>query len=219
MNGDVYMNPFIRSDQYNFIKRQAQALVNGHATVNDRAVLNALQALSYEKVFGLFVEMTVDQKSLLNPIVGVKEKLDAEEFLETLKPYVIPFKEISETAIKKIFPKAKKLKIPSLENIDFKEISYLGWLDKGSNKKFLVVEYKNKLVGISGGYKVSNKKGICALCNRTEEIGMFTSSVKGVTQDAFITRGNYICQDSQKCNENIISLEKLNNFVELIQNK
>lgn len=213
------MNPFIRSDQYNFIKKQTQALVNGHATVNDRGVLNALRALSLEKVLGLFEESTEDQKSLLKPIVEIKEKFEAESFLETLKPYVIPFKEISETAIKKIFPKAKKLKIPSLENIDFKELSYLGWLDKGSNKKFLVIEYKNKLVGISGGYINSNKKGICALCNRTEEIGMFTSSVKGMTQDAFITRGNYICQDSQKCNENIISLDKLNKFVELIENK
>lgn len=213
------MNPFIRSDQYNFIKKQTQALVNGHATVNDRGVLNALRALSLEKALGLFEEAADDQKILLKPIVDIKEKLEAEGFLETLKPHVIPFKEINETAIKKIFPKAKKLKIPSLENIDFKEISYLGWLDKGSNKKFLVVEYKNKLVGISGGYKNSSKKGICALCSRTEEIGMFTSSVKGVTQDAFITRGNYICQDSQKCNENIVSLDKLNNFVELIQNK
>ena len=213
------MNPFIRSDQYNFIKKQTQSLVNGHATVNDRGVLNALRALSLEKVLGLFEESTEEHKILLNPIVEIKEKLEAEGFLETLKPHVIPFKEISETAIKKIFPKAKKLKIPSLENIDFKEISYLGWLDKGSNKKFLVIEYKNKLVGISGGYKGLNKKGICALCNRTEEIGMFTSSVKGLTQDAFITRGNYICQDSQKCNENIVSLDKLNKFVELIENK
>ena len=213
------MNPFIRSDQYNFIRKQTQALVNGHATVNDRGVLNALRALSLEKVLGLFEESTEEQKNLLNPLVDIKEKIEAEGFLNTLKPHVIPFKEISETAIKKIFPKAKKLKIPSLENIDFKEISYLGWLDKGSNKKFLVIGYKNKLVGISGGYKASNKKGICALCHRTEEIGMFTSSVKGLTQDAFITRGNYICQDSQKCNENIVSLDKLNKFVELIENK
>ncbi|SDO10442.1 FBP C-terminal treble-clef zinc-finger [Psychrobacillus sp. OK028] len=213
------MNPFIRSNQYNFIKKQTQVLVNGHATVNDQEVLNALRALSLEKVLWLFEEASEDQKNLLNPMVDIKEKLEAEDFLEILKPYVIPFKEISEAAIKKIFPKAKKLKIPSLENIDFKEISYLGWLDKGSNKKFLIIEYKNKLVGISGGYKDSNKKGICALCNRIEEIGMFTSSVKGLTQDAFITRGNYICRDSQKCNENIVSLDKLNNFVELIENK
>lgn len=213
------MNPFIRSDQYNFIKKRTQELVNGHATVNNREVLNALKALSLEKVLGLFEESTEDRKSLLEPIVDIKEKLDAEHFLEKLRPYIIPFKEVSEAAIKKIFPKAKKLKIPSLESIDFTGISYLGWLDKGSNKKFLVVEYKDKLVGISGGYKISNKKGICALCNRTEEIGMFTSSVKGVTQEAFITRGNYICQDSQKCNENIVSLDRLNNFVELIQNK
>ncbi|GAA3328929.1 hypothetical protein GCM10020331_074890 [Ectobacillus funiculus] len=37
---------------------------------------------------------------------------------------------------KKLFPKSeKKLKVPSLEHIDEREISYLGWNDQGSNKK------------------------------------------------------------------------------------
>ncbi|MEI4770239.1 FusB/FusC family EF-G-binding protein [Psychrobacillus sp. FJAT-51614] len=210
------MNPFIRSDQYNFIKNQTQALINGHATVNDQAVLKALKSLTIEKVLGLFEELNEEQKQLLNPIVDVKEKADVERFLEQTKPYIVPFKEIKEQTIKKLFPKAKKLKIPLLEEVDFKEISYLGWLDKGSNKKFLIVEHNGKLVGISGGYKNSNKKGICALCNRFEEIGMFTSAVKGATQDAYIKRGNYICQDSHKCNQNIVSDDKLNEFVELI---
>ncbi|KQL32424.1 FusB/FusC family EF-G-binding protein [Psychrobacillus sp. FJAT-21963] len=210
------MNPFIKSDQYNFIKYQTQNLINGHATVNDQAVLNALKSLTIEKVLGLFEELHEDQKLLLNPIVEVKEKSDAEVFLEKIKPYVVPFREIKEQTIKKLFPKAKKLKMPSLEQVDFSEISYLGWLDKGTNKKYLIVERHGKLIGISGGYKNSNKKGICTICNRFEEIGMFTSATKGATQDAYIKRGNYICQDSHKCNQNLLSHDKLDEFVELI---
>ena len=211
------MDPFIRNDQFNFIKKQGQALINGHSTVNDQRVLNALKSITSEKISNLFENLNEEQKQLLYPIIEIKEKADAEAFLEQIKPFVIPFKEVTEQTIKKLFPKVKKLKTPSLENIDFREISYLGWLDKGSNKKFLIVEHHGKLVGIIGDYTLSSKKGICALCNRTEEIGMFTSAVKGATQDAYIKRGNYICQDSQKCNHNLISLEKLNDFVNLIK--
>lgn len=211
------MHPFIRNDQFNFIKNQGQALINGHSTVNDQRVLNALKSLTSEKVSSLFENLNEEQKQLLHPIIEIKEKADAEALLEQIKPFVIPFKEVTEQTIKKLFPKVKKLKTPSLEDIDFREISYLGWLDKGSNKKFLIVEYHNKLVGILGDYTNSNKKGICALCNCIEEIGMFTSAVKGATQDAYIKRGNYICRDSQKCNRNLMSLDKLNEFVNLIK--
>lgn len=210
------MNPFIRSDQYNFIKNQTQILINGYLTVNDPGVINALKSLALEKVMAIFEDINEEQKDLLQTIVEIKEKAESEVFLEQIKQFVVPFKEIKEQTIKKLFPKAKKLKMPSLDEINLKEISYLGWIDKGSNKKFLIVEHNNKLVGISGGFHNSNKKGICALCNRIEEIGMFTSSTKGAAQDAFISRGNYICQDSQKCNQNLLSLDKLNEFVNLI---
>ncbi|MFE7150024.1 elongation factor G-binding protein, partial [Heyndrickxia sporothermodurans] len=35
------MEPFIRNDQFNFIKDQALVLANSHASVNDKAVLSA----------------------------------------------------------------------------------------------------------------------------------------------------------------------------------
>ncbi|QFG00242.1 elongation factor G-binding protein [Psychrobacillus glaciei] len=210
------MNPFIRNDQYNFIKNQTQILINGHLSVNDQGVINALKSLAKEKVLALFEDLSEEQANLLQSIVEVKEKVEAEVFLEQIKQFVIPFKEINEQTIKKIFPKAKKLKIPAIEKIDFKEITYLGWIDKGSNKKILILEHNSKHIGISGGFYNSNKKGICSLCNRFEEIGMFTSAIKGTTQDAYISRGNYICQDSQKCNQNLMSLDKLDEFFNLI---
>lgn len=211
------MEPFIRSDQYNFIKAQTQILINGHSTVNDIAVLNALKSMAGERVLQLFTEVSEDQKQLMEPIIEIKEKAHAEAFLLQLKPYVIPFKEVTEQTVKKLFPKAKKLKAPSLENIDLTEISYLGWDDKGSNKKYIVAYHINKLVGLQGTFKSINQKGICALCNRFEEVGMFMSETKGSEKGTFIKRGNYICQDSQKCNHNLITLDKLYDFIELLK--
>lgn len=129
---------------------------------------------------------------------------------------MIPFKEVTEKTIKKLFPKAKKIKVPILEDMDLNEISYWGWNDKGSNKKYIVAHHDHKHVGLQGTFKSINKKGICALCNHHEEIGMFLSETKGLAIGTFIKRGNYICEDSQKCNQNITTLDKLNDFIERI---
>ncbi|MCH1626386.1 FusB/FusC family EF-G-binding protein [Fredinandcohnia quinoae] len=210
------MEPFIRNEQFNFIRTQAQALVSGHTSVNDRVVLNAMKSLAIEKVIGLFIDISEEQRKVLQPIVEIEDKEQADEFLEKVKPFVIPFKTISEHAIKKLFPKVKKLKTPSLENIDLKEITYLGWDDKGSQKKYLITICENKLIGLQGTFKPLNKKGNCVICNKFEEIGMFMTETKGLTQGTFIKRGNYICKDSQKCNHNISSLEKLTDFISLL---
>jgi hypothetical protein len=210
------MEPYIRSDQYNFIKNQTQTLVNGHLSVNDRAVLNALKSLSIEKVLNLFPNITDEQKQLLQPIIEVKDKNDAEQFLSKVKSYVIPFKVITEQSIKKIFPKAKKLKLPNLDDLDLTELSYLGWDDIATNKKFIITYQNNKAVGLQGSFQSIYKKGICTICNKHEELGLFLTEKKGTVQGTYTKRGNYICQDSQKCNHNITTLDKLNEFISLV---
>ncbi|MCM3706247.1 MULTISPECIES: FusB/FusC family EF-G-binding protein [Cytobacillus] len=207
------MEPFIRNDQYNFIKYQTQVLINGHASVNDTGVLNALKSLSAEKVLGLFAELSEEQNRLLSPISDIKERDQADTFLADIMKYVIPFPSVTEQSIKKLFPKAKKLKMPAPENIDFKEISYLGWDDKGTNRKYMISLLDGKLTGIFGTFRPLGKKGICAICNKLEETGMFLTEIKGSQLGTYTKRGNYICQDSRKCNENLISLENLNDFI------
>ncbi|RFU69992.1 FusB/FusC family EF-G-binding protein [Bacillus sp. V59.32b] len=207
------MEPFIRSDQYNFIRAQTQILINGHAAANDIHVIHTLKNLAQEKVQKLFVELTDGQRQLINPILTVKDKTSAEAYLAELKAYVIPFKLITEQTLKKLFPKAKKLKLPLLEEIDLRELSYLGWNDKGSNKKFIIAPLDNRLKGLQGTFTPSNKKGICALCNGYEELGLFMSETKGSGQDNFIKRGNYICRDSLTCNHNLTELDKLHDFI------
>lgn len=210
------MEPFIRNDQYNFMKRQAQGLINGHASSNDANVLKALKSLTQEKVFNLFEELTEEQRELLQPIIGIRNKEQAEDFLTQLSPYRLPFKKVSEPTAKKLFPKVKKLKLPKLEEIDLTRVSYLGWNDSGTNRKYIIVERDGKLKGYFGTFKSSNQKGMCSICNTFEELGLFTAEIKGSTLDAYVKRGNYICYDSAKCNENLMQLEKLEEFIALI---
>ncbi|QDP39006.1 FusB/FusC family EF-G-binding protein [Radiobacillus deserti] len=216
------MEPFIRNDQFNYIKKQAQSIVNGHSTANDKGVLTAVKTMAMERSTQLFHELNEEQKKLLEPIVDIVNKEDSEQFLAVLKPYVIPFQEVREQTLKKLFPKVKKLKTPDLNKIDWRAISYLGWNDTGSEKKYLVLRdpEKEKLVGLQGSYKpLPNQKGICVICNHFEEVGLFVAQVKGNVQGTFTRRGNYICHDTEACNSRITSLDKLHDFMNRVRKK
>jgi hypothetical protein len=208
------MEPFIRSDQFNYIRTQTKILINAHSTSSDPKILAAVKELSLEKVYNLFTDLHEEQKELLRPLSEIKT--DADWFLAILRPYVIPFKELTEQTIKKLFPKAKKLKAPSLDHVDTREISYLSWIDHGSGKKFIVAPFDDKLIGLQGNYKPINQKGICTVCNGYEELGLFTTEKKGTVLGTYTSRGNYICEDSLKCNHNLIKLDRLHDFIELV---
>ena len=208
------MDAFIKTDQFQFIKAQAQYLINGYGTTNDMQVLNTLESLALERTLSLFTDITEEQLELLKPIVNVRNQLDADHYLSQIKQYVIPFNNVKQQTIQKLFPKVKKLKVPSLDSLDFKEISYLAWDDKGTNRRYIIFNSNNKLMGLYGKYTGSNVKGICALCNRHGKVGLFMTEKKGATQDTYRNKGNYICEDSIQCNQHITSQEKLINFVD-----
>lgn len=60
-------------------------------------------------------------------------------FLEIIKFYVILFKFFIEVGVKKLFLKVKKLKVFFVDSIDLMSIFYVSWIDKGLNRKFIVV--------------------------------------------------------------------------------
>src|SRR5690606_38507578 len=182
---------------YHFIKHQVKNLVSSYSTVKDPAVLKAVAFSSLDKVMNLFPDDEYD-KAIFDKIPEIDGEIQANFFLEELKPYVIPFKSVSEKTIEKLFPKAKKLKLPNMEEIDLKETSYLGWYDIRSERKYLVFDYNGKLIGINGTFR-NTTKGICSLCNALEEVGLFMANVKS-GKETYTNRGNYICNDSQKCN-------------------
>lgn len=210
------MEPFIRTDQYNFIRVQTRKLVNGHSTVNDADVIKALEAIVLENILAMFLNIREDQEQLIQPVVEIRDKEMAEKYLANLKQYVIPFS-TTEEAVRKLFRKVKKLSIPPLDKMDLKEVVYLSWLDNSTNKRYIVTLSENKLSGIYGTFTTINQKGICSLCNGLGEVGMFLAEIKGKDQGTFTKRGNYICSDSQKCNENLTSLDKLIDFVERLK--
>ncbi|MFN2745472.1 MULTISPECIES: FusB/FusC family EF-G-binding protein [Bacillus] len=206
------MEPFIRNDQYHFIQFQTDSLVQGHANVKDGNVLDALKSNAFHQVLDLFPDLSNDQKALLSKMVEVEDNSGAARFLAELEDLVIPFQQVTAAKVKKLFSKVKKLKTPEFEQMDFRRYSYLGWNDAGSGRKYMIVDIGGKLTGIYGTIRPSNKKGICSICNRAEEIGLFMSRVKS-GKETYTDRGNYICYDSETCNQNIMTLDHLNDFV------
>lgn len=207
---------FMRNDQYNFIKRQIQYLVNGHATVNDQHVIGALESLSIEKVHDLFTDLTEGQKEILNRVAEVDDKEEAEQLLSELESYIIPFTKPSEQKLKKLFPKVKKLKLPA-EGLDYNRMSFLSFDDIGTKKRYMIAPTQKGMIGLSGTYEETNVKQICAICNRLTNVCMFMTKTKGESIGTYTKKGNYICQDADNCNHSIVDLDKLYRFIENIK--
>ena len=208
--------PFLRNDQYNFIKRQVRQLVNGHASVNDQHVIGALESLSIEKVLDLFADVTVEQKEILNKMVEIEDKEEAEKFLVNLATYIIPFSEPSEQRLKKLFPKVKKLKLP-LEGLNYNRMTYLSFDDIGTKRRYIITPTQKGMIGLSGTYEESHVKQFCSICNRLTKSYMFLTKTKGEIAGTYTKKGNYICQDAEDCNQHVWTLEKLYEFVDNVK--
>ncbi|QCR34071.1 FusB/FusC family EF-G-binding protein [Lysinibacillus sp. SGAir0095] len=204
---------FITPEQFQFVKKQAKKVLNTYTTSKDQKVIQAIQALVQEEINTKITFSDIEQQLLLQPIFDIKSKEQLEQFLANIKQYVKPFKKPTETELKKLFPKDKKLKLPKLETYDWQETSYLSWFDSGTNRKYIVYREDGVLKGVRGTYSHSSKVGICTVCNQHAKVGMLLVSKKGADLGTYTKRGNYICEDSEFCNGSLSDLDKFTNFI------
>lgn len=207
------MESFIRADQYHFIEKQTASLVNSHSSTADHAVTSAMKAITQEKVMDAFEELTEEQKEIVAQVEHIKDEGDALFFLSRLKQYITPFPKMTEHQIKSFFPKVKKLQLPDLHEIPWHTLTYLGWTVLSSKRKYLITKHHGEWVGLQGDFTPSQKPGICSICHESENVGMFTLTHHNRTTDEVITRGNYICQNSEQCNHNMKDQAPLHHFV------
>ena len=184
---EVYKFVKVKQLVYQLIKLYRTNDMNSHKTQKD-FLLNEIN--------DIFKEKDIDISDFITSIDDVKlTKKKAEHLLNELKVYIQDFEIPSSSQLEKIFRKVKKLKRPDINLIDTKEISYLGWNDNSSNRKYIV--YKNlddKFEGIYGEISPNKTK-------HNKSSGTYTK------------KGDYICYDSFKCNQN---LDDINNLYEFI---
>ncbi len=212
--------PFIRNHQYNVIRKQADQLKKALNTVSDRKVLESVRDTVQSKLHEAFPEATELQIATLEKLAAIPSADEIPSCVDSLEPYRTAFGEVTEAQLKKLFPKNKKLKVPALASIDYRDVTYLGWTDIATNKLYIVYHLDGRLVGIEGRYTPTNKKGVCFLCHRHEEIALFTAIAKSkpahASPDYYKAIGNYVCVNSEACNKNITDVTVLEKFIQAV---
>jgi len=206
---------FIRNEDFNFINIQVALIKDSYKKNAAPNVIQAVKDLANTRILELFPDATPDQKQMVD-LSGFKTNQEYDRYLQNLTDYLLPFPNIAEQQLKKMFPKNKKLKLPNLDNINLNQLTYLSWIDISSNKKFIVYELENKMVGIECKYTVASKDNICSFCNRFGQvayISTITKAKKAKNPDYFKAIGNYICFDSTECNKKITSSNYLTAFL------
>lgn len=207
--------PFIRNHQLNVIKKQTDFLQNTLRTVADRRVLETVRYTAAATAVNAFSELTAEQRQMLEQISSFESGYDFQRFLDSLEPLMVPYPDITLKQIQKLFPKTKKLRVPDLNTIDFRYVTYLSWVDIAANKLFIVYPYEGQFIGIEGRLIPTNKKGYCLFCNRHQELAFLSVSTKPVhaSQDNIASVGQYVCMDNHACNHSITSTEALEKFI------
>lgn len=212
--------PFIRNHQYNLIKKQADIFLRALRTTADPKVLDSVRFSTESKIVELFPNITDIQKQMLERISTLATAEDFQKYLSALEPYLVEFPQVTDKQIQKLFPKNKKLKIPDLLMIDNRYVTYLGWMDISTNKLFIVYYLNGQFIGVEGRYTPLNKKGYCFLCNRHEELALFSVISKKrpakSSPDYYKAVSNYLCMNSHECNKNITDLSSLEKFIDTV---
>ncbi|MTD29822.1 FusB/FusC family EF-G-binding protein [Planomicrobium sp. YIM 101495] len=212
------MEAFIRNDQFNVIRKQALRIVASHKASTDQDVVDTIRILAFERVLDAFDYLNQKQKWLLDPLVDIESKADLERFLTHVKSYVLPFGGLAAPVLGSYFPKAKKMKTPSMQRVDARDYSYVGWNDPGAAMKYLILPNDGEWIGVSGSFRQSTRKGMCSLCQTESEVGLFLYRRRKGQDGTFIKNGHLICVDSDACNQNIMALGKIDALIQQLNN-
>lgn len=217
------MNAFIKKYEYNYIKKCLTDLNNAFRDCVDINIIEATKAYIYYKILRIFTNLSEEEKELLD-ISRINEPLQIDNYLAALNEYVYGMPNITNEQIIKLFKKEKKLKLPDLNTQDSKNV-YLGWVDESTRKLFVVYNLNGKLIGMAcriPNYS-SNNTHICTLCNHVggeNEVTFVSPMCKTAStgDGGYRSIGFDMCLDSAKCNERIVSVEKLEKILKNVNN-
>jgi hypothetical protein len=221
------MEPFLQNHQYNRIAQQANLLLSALKTCTDRKVVEAARHSAVGKAVEACPGLSGERLHLVERMGDLQTNEQFQAYLSELSNYTIKFPAITERQLQRLFPKAKKLRMPELAGIERRTLTYLGWTDPGTNKQFLVYwrqpqhreDPSDSLVGVEGRYTPTNKKGLCAFCKKYGETGLFSAVTKSRLShlpDYYKAVGQYICLDSEACNARITDLDAIETFFEAV---
>ena len=198
--------------EYWYCKQQVSELVSAYHSVNDKQTIVTLQTLIQgrtEEFFGRDPLLAAYWEQFLDTGL-TRDKF--EKLFEEMKRFVTPMDVPSTKQIEKSFRKVKKMQYPELETKYFRDLSYLGWNDSGTNRKYLLRKIDGRFVGAYGSFSTDVQKGNCAICNQISTVAFFLATTKSAGDGTYTKKGNYICTDSDQCNRQLTQLATLERF-------
>lgn len=217
------MNTFIKKHEFNYIRKILLDLKNTFIGCVDINIIEASKAYTQDKILNIFSDLSEEEKKLLD-ISKITKPHHFDKYLDNLNEYVYGMPKVTNAQINRLFKKEKNFKLPIQDAQDSKNV-YLGWIDNSIRKLFVAYNMNNNLIGMA--CRISNpdltNSHICVLCNRigTGNEVAFVSTICKTTnsaEGAYKSIGFNLCLDSNKCNERIVSVEKLEEILKNVNN-
>ena len=217
------MKAFIKKHEYNYIRKRLNDLNNAFRGCVDINIIEVTKSYKHRQILSIFTNLSEEEKELLD-INKLTTPMHIDKYLAELNEYVYGMPNITTAQISRLFKKEKKLKLPSLNAQDSKNV-YLGWIDESIRKLFVAYNMNGKLIGMACRITTcgSNNTHLCVLCNHVggeNEVAFVSPMCKtsNTGEGAYRSIGFDMCLDSEKCNERISAIDKLEKILKDVNN-
>ncbi|MGV3041787.1 FusB/FusC family EF-G-binding protein [Staphylococcus rostri] len=209
------MKPAIYPYQYNDICAQIQRLKNVYRSVNDIETMRVVQVDTRDAILNAFTETDAQLLETVERLMNIRlSQMQVDDILTTLRNYVIPFELPSQKRMEKTFRKVKKIKFPSVEAASLYTHSFIGWNDLASNRKYMMYyDTQGQLQGFYGDLSNQVVKGFCSICQKESNVALFMKKTNSASEGRYTKKGDYICHDSTRCNEQLTDITDFYAFI------
>lgn len=200
--------------QYMELRHIVNNLIDNYKSVNDPRTVDAVQSLAVERIHQIIPADQPEADRLLGVALNHQLRREAaNKFWATFKDNVVPFAVPTSKQVEKVFRKVKKLKQPNFNALELNEQTFIGWNDIATQRKYMLYYDDNKLAGVYGDLSVSVIKGFCTICHQESNVSLFTAISKKGSEGRYTKKGNYICHDSVRCNQQLYRREGFDQFL------
>lgn len=209
----------IKAYEFVKVKKLVNKLINLYRT-NDIKLHATQKDMLLNEITAIFEAQNIEVSFFIRGLDDMRlTKKKTERLYHQLERYVEDFEMPSLSQVQKVFRKVKKVKIPNENDIDLKVTSYLGWNDIASNRKYIIFKNsEDRFDGIYGELSPNKVKGFCKICNQESNVSLFLNKTKHNKSDGTYTKkGDYICNDSAKCNQNLDDIQYFYQFIDQLK--
>ncbi|QEA57744.1 FusB/FusC family EF-G-binding protein [Weissella sagaensis] len=208
----------IQPYQYMKINDIVYNLVHQYQSVNDLRTIGVLQDLAAEEIHDTVPGNDPAITQLISNIMDRRLRHRATEtMVKTLQEFVVPFVAPDKKQIQQTFRKTKKLTLPDLTVVDWRDYTFFAWNDIATRRKYILYYEQDQLLGLVGDVSSPVIRGYCSICQHEENVTMFLALNKRHGDGRYTKKGNYICVDSLQCNRNLHERALFDKFVTTIK--